>query len=139
MPQTNKTGIKFSYKDETWTQNCCTYDPLVVEFLGRRRNTQFIENFPRILSLWNLFSPLTVLQDIVRKTNRYATAILDAMGSTMGGPDWVSLTTVGLKAFMSMTMYMVMKKQPNMKTYWKKQGSFFHCPTISNVMTSTRF
>jgi hypothetical protein len=32
-----------------------------------------------------------------------------------------------------------MKKQPNYKTYWEKEGSFFHCPVISNIMTRERF
>jgi hypothetical protein len=44
-----------------------------------------------------------------------------------------------LKAFMEIHMYMRMKKQPNYKTYWKKEGSFFHCPIISNIMTRERF
>ena len=38
---TNRNGIKFLYKDEIWTQNYCTYDPLVVEFAERRESTQF--------------------------------------------------------------------------------------------------
>jgi hypothetical protein len=46
---------------------------------------------------------------------------------------------VELKAFMAIHMYMGMKKQPNYKTYWEKEGSFFHCPVISNIMTRERF
>ena len=85
MQNTNMNGIKFLYRDDTWTQNSCTYDPPMLEFVGRRRNTRFFENFPTILTMWNLFWPQTVLQDIVGETNRYAIAILDAMGNTMGG------------------------------------------------------
>ena len=111
----------------------------MVEFLEQRGNTKFFENFPTILTLWNLFWPHIVLQEIVMETNKYATEILDAMGSIMEGPNWILLTTTRLKAFLAMTMYMGMKKQPNLKTYWEKHGSFFHCPTISNIMTRTRF
>ena len=83
VPNTNMYGIKVLYRDETWTQNYCTYNPPMVEFLGRRGNTKFFENFSTILILWNLFWPHTLLQEIVRETNCYATAILDAMGSYM--------------------------------------------------------
>ena len=70
--------------------------------------------------------------------NRYATAVLDVMESTMEGPNWIALTTTSLKAFLAMTMYMSMKKQPNLKICWEKQGSFFHCSIISNILTWTR-
>jgi hypothetical protein len=29
--------------------------------------------------------------------------------------------------------------QPNMKSYWSKEDSFFHCPTISNIMARNHF
>jgi hypothetical protein len=57
----------------------------------------------------------------------------------MGGPKWKNLRIAELKAFFAIYMYMVMKRQPNVKSYWKKEGSFFHCPTISNIMTRRRF
>jgi hypothetical protein len=34
---------------------------------------------------------------------------------------------------------MGMKKQPNYKTYWENEGTIFHCPIISNIMTRERF
>jgi hypothetical protein len=75
----------------------------------------------------------------VVETNRYATRPLDAQGHTMEGSKWVNLTIAGLKAFIVIHMYMGMKRQPNMKCYWEKEGSFFHCPTISNIMPRERF
>jgi hypothetical protein len=57
----------------------------------------------------------------------------------MRSPKWMNLTIAGLKAFLAIQMYMGMKRQPNMKSYWEKAGSFFHCPTISNIMTRERF
>jgi hypothetical protein len=57
----------------------------------------------------------------------------------MGGPKWVNLTMARLKAFLAIYMYMGMKRQPNIKSYWEREGSFFHCPTISNIMTRERF
>ena len=51
----------------------------------------------------------------------------------------MNLTIAGLKAFLAIHMYMGMKRQPNMKSYWEKEGSFFHCPTISNIMSRDQF
>jgi hypothetical protein len=34
---------------------------------------------------------------------------------------------------------MEMKKQPNLKTYWQKPGSIFHCLIISKSFTHERF
>ena len=44
-----------------------------------------------------------------------------------------------VRAFIAIHLYMGLKKQPNIKTYWKKLGSIFHCPIISNIMTQDRF
>jgi hypothetical protein len=51
----------------------------------------------------------------------------------------MNLTIAGLKAFLAIHMYMGMKRQPNMKSYWEREGSFFHYPTISNFMARKRF
>jgi hypothetical protein len=44
-----------------------------------------------------------------------------------------------LKAFLAIHMYMGMKKQPNIETYWEREGSIFHCPIESNIMTREQF
>jgi hypothetical protein len=64
---------------------------------------------------------------------------LDGRGNTRGGRKWENLTFAGLKAFMAIHMYMGMKKQPNYKSYWEREGGLFHCPIISNIMTCERF
>jgi hypothetical protein len=61
----------------------------------------------------------------VIETNRYATHPLDALGNTMEGRKWVNMSIVELKAFLAIHMYMGMKRQPNIQTYWEKEGSFF--------------
>jgi hypothetical protein len=45
----------------------------------------------------------------------------------------------GLKAFLAIHMYMGMKRQPNYKSYWEKEGSLFYCPIISNIMSRAQF
>ena len=68
-------GIRFLYRDEAWIQKFCTFDPPPIEFLGRKGNTNSYEYFPTLLALWNLFWPQTILQNILRETNRYATLV----------------------------------------------------------------
>jgi hypothetical protein len=80
-----------------------------------------------------------LLHKIVTETNRYATHPLDAMGNTMGGRNWENMTIAELKAFLAVHMYMGMKRQPNVQSYWEKEGSIFHCHVISNIMSCDRF
>ena len=49
------------------------------------------------------------MEDIVRETNRYATT-RDASGKTRGGDNWKQFTVNGLKAYMTLALYMEMKK-----------------------------
>jgi hypothetical protein len=51
----------------------------------------------------------------------------------------MNLTIAGLKAFLAIHIYMRMKRQPYMRSYWEREGSFFHCLTISNIMTREQF
>jgi hypothetical protein len=43
------------------------------------------------------------------------------------------------KGFLALHMYMGLKRQSNYKSYWGKEGSLFHCPIISNIMSQARF
>jgi hypothetical protein len=84
-----------------------------------------------------MFWPDTLLRRIVTETNRYATTV-GPDGNTPGGPTWRLFTVAGLKAFYAISIFMGLKKQPNVKTYWQRKGSFFHCPMISQIFTQDR-
>jgi hypothetical protein len=73
------------------------------------------------------------------ETNRYASHPLNVAGNTMGGKNWVNLSVAELKAFLVIHMYMGMKWQPSIQTYWENVGSIFHFSTISNIMSRFRF
>jgi hypothetical protein len=64
---------------------------------------------------------------------------VDAEGKIEGGPRWERFTIPAMKAFIACTLYIGMKKQPSVKSYWQKRGSFLHCPVISNIFTRERF
>ena len=75
----------------------------------------------------------------MRKTNQYAEEEVDENGKPRGGGAWELLTILGLKAFLAISIYMGMRKQPNLKSCWQKPGSIFHCPIISKSFTRERF
>ena len=79
-----------------------------------------------------------MLLDIVVETNRYARAI-DGAGKLPSGKNWKDLTLAKFKVFLAITLYMGMRKQPNVKSYWMKSPSIFHCSVISNVLSRDRF
>jgi hypothetical protein len=93
---------------------------------------------PSFMHLFYLFWPYLLLCKVIRETNHYATEA-DEVGNTIGGPNWKEFTVPELKAFMAVQIYMGMKKQPNIKSYWQKIGSFFHCSTISNLFSHECF
>jgi hypothetical protein len=132
-------AVKYIYADETWSQKFFTYDPKPRIFVGRRGPTEAFHQVPSIAHLFDLFWLETLLHKIVTETNRYATHPLDAMGNTMGGRNWENMTIAELKAFLAVHMYMGMKRQPNVQSYWEKEGSIFHCHVISNIMSCDRF
>jgi hypothetical protein len=42
---------------------------------------------------------------------------------------------ISMQAFFAISMLIGLKKQPNMKIYWQREGLFFHCPVISRIFT----
>ena len=73
--------------------------------------------------------------NIVKETNRYAAMVIDGMENTTEGAKWEALTVARLKAFLAIHIYMGLLKQSNLETYWHKEGSIFHCPMVSTIMS----
>jgi hypothetical protein len=131
-------SVKYQYRNDTWGKENFTYNPKPMEFRGWEGGTQEWARFPTFMQLFALFWPNQRLKKIVVETNRYATEVHGG-GHTEGGAKWYNLTVPELKAFIALSFYMGLKKQPNSKTYWMKVGSVFHCPIISNIMPRDRF
>jgi hypothetical protein len=55
-------------------------------------------------------------------------------GSTTGGPQWKAFTVSKFKAYILFYLYMDMRQQLNIKSYWMREGSIFHCPSVSNFI-----
>lgn len=132
------SSIRHIFREETWSQCSFKYSLAPREFVKIvGANT----DFRRILSFMQLFSlfwPYTLLQKIVIETNRYATTV-DDHSKCPGGAAWIRLTVAELKAFLAESMFMGLKRHPNLKTCWSRKGSFFHCPRISQIFTHACF
>jgi len=115
-----------------------TYDPKPQEFMGSLRSKFFWWYFTTFANLFDLFWPISILLAIIVETNHYATMV-NIDGKTYGGPQWEPISLEELKTFIAIVLYVGMKRQPNVKTYWHKKGSIFHCPTISSLMSHNRY
>jgi hypothetical protein len=89
---------------------------------------------PTFMMFFQMFWQDPLLRRIVAETNRYATRV-GPDGNTLEGPSWRHFSVAGLKAFFVIFIFMGLKKQLDMKTYWQKKDSFFHCPVISQIFT----
>jgi hypothetical protein len=91
-----------------------------------------------MLQLFELFWSFHILRDIVNKTNWYAISH-NRDGVIPRGVYWELFTVAEFKTWLAIWLYIGMKRQPNMKSYWMKEGSVFHCSIISKVMSRNRF
>jgi hypothetical protein len=79
-------------------------------------------------------------RQIVRETNRYASEQLDVkIGKTRGGFQWTPLGLEEFRAYLSICLFMDLKKLPCIRLYWSRDEALFHCPIISQTMTRERF
>ena len=131
-------SIQNLYHDSTWSQKFNTYNPGPQDFVSSSRCSIQWPYFPSFIVLFQLFWPRSILQRIVDETNRYAT-VVNNDGGTFGGCNWEPITLLELMVFIAIILYMGMKCQPNLKSYWYMRGSIFHCEKISNLMTRARF
>ena len=57
------------------------------------------------------------MNNIVEEANEYVREPRKLLDTTMDGPNWEDLIVLGLKAFLVVSIFMDIKKQPNYKTY----------------------
>ena len=93
---------------------------------------------PSFLTLSQMFWRITMLIDIMDETNRYTT-IADDKDHLMGNGRWKPLIVVELEVFLGITLYMDLRKKPNVQSYWLKPPSIFNCSIISNLMSRRRY
>jgi hypothetical protein len=76
-----------------------------------------------MMQLFHLFWSFHILRDIVNETNHY-TIIRTSECELPKAGNWFMFTVAKFKAWLAIWLYMGMKRQPNMKSYWMKEGFF---------------
>jgi hypothetical protein len=126
------------FREGTWSQSSNTFSPEPSPYLGGpSRLKHEYTRMPTFLHLFGLFWTHTVLNRICVETNRYAQE--DEGGKPKGGHDWYDVREGELRAFMGVRLWMGMRKQPNIKTFWIGDDDLFYCPKISGLFTRKRF
>jgi hypothetical protein len=132
-------NIRFAYRGSTWSKNYQTYNPEVMAFeedsIGL---TGEYSEIPSYIHLFEQFWTFHMLRDICLETNRYAGS-LDENRRPRGGRGWYPVTVKELKVFLAISLYMGMKKLPNVKAYWAKSEEIFYCNVIAGLFTRKRF
>jgi hypothetical protein len=82
--------------------------------------------------VWIVLALQYVFEDCIWN-NQYATE-RGNKDSTIDGPQLEAFIVSEFKAYIAIWLYMGMKRQPNIKNYWMKEGLFFHYPLISNIL-----
>jgi hypothetical protein len=132
------TSTQHLFREGTWSQSSNTFSPEPLPYSGGPRGLKHdYTRMPTYLHLFGLFWTHTVLNRICVETNRYAQE--DDGGKPKGGHDWYDIEEGELRAFMGVRLWMGMRKQPNIKTFWVGEDEVFHCSKISGLFTRKRF
>ena len=134
----NLDSIKNRYHDSTWGNLNSTYAPERIVFQEVAGPSRRWGRMPSFATIFEMFWPLTMLRGIVNETNRYARAP-DRNGKLPGRMNWKLLTVQEFKVFLAITLYMGMKRQPNVQSYWYSFPSIFHCPVISKLLSKNQY
>jgi hypothetical protein len=70
---------------------------------------------PSFLHFFGIFWTQSVLQSICTETNQYARVIEDRKNK--GSDNWYNIYEKELQTFLAVSLYMAMKKQPNVRSY----------------------
>jgi hypothetical protein len=134
----DENSIKHIFREQTWSQSTNEYSEGALPFIGDPPGVKkSYRRMPSFLHLFGLFWTREVLRNICIETNQYARVIHE--GKSQGGEEWYDVDEKELRTFMAISLYMDMKKQPNVKNYWAKSEKLFYCPVIANLLTQRWF
>ena len=124
----------------TWSKDTHAYVNPPLEFTGPKPGcTHPYGRLPSLVGLFDKFWSQKLDRRVVRETNRYASEILDEKGKTRGGWEWTPLGLQEFRAYISICLFMGLKKLPSHRLYWSKDEPLFHCLVISQMMTRDRY
>jgi hypothetical protein len=88
------------------------------------------------MRLFDKFWSQKLQRRTIKETNRYASKVLDVkIQQTRGGLDWIPLGLEEFRAYISICLFMGLKKLPLLRMYWARNEPFLTCPIILHIMT----
>ena len=144
MPKKQKKivpgSIEDLFREETWTTDLDSYSHDTSTFKGPEPGVKVeFEKVPSPLGLFHRFFTVSTLKKIVKETNRYALEVIREDGRTRGGLKWIPLTIQEFEGYLSIRMFMSLKKLPNLRLYWSRDQVLYHCGIVSSMMSRDRF
>jgi hypothetical protein len=132
-------SVRFAYRASTWSKEHSTFEPEPLQFTREDSGTtgEYFD-VPTFMHLFRKFWPWDLIRKIWDETNRYAGS-LDEDGKPRGHDGWYPTTVSELQVFISISLYMGMKRLPNVKAYWAKSEPFFYCAVIGGLLTRKRY
>ena len=135
MEEVDFDSFSFEYQfcDTNWEEPSTT-------LAGNRNNSNGLEPGPTrrelrkvipLYEFWVGFWPTDVLEKICKDSNHYiGQPSFKDPTKTNANSKWIELTPLELKVWIGIYIYMGIKCQPNMRSYWRKL-KFFGCESIS--------
>lgn len=129
------------FSSNKWMKGISSYKDPPLPFTGPLPGcTHPYKRLPGVLGIFEKFWEPKTIRQIVRETNRYASEVLHRDSTeTRGGKSWAPLQYEEFRAFLSITIYMGLKKLPHVRCYWMKDVPLFFCPVISQIISRERF
>lgn len=95
---------------------------------------------PLLLDMFDKFWIPKLPKKIVKETNRYpCEAIDEEEGITRSGLDWSSLCVEEFQAYLSICLFVGVKKLPSIWLYWSRDNPLLHYLVISQIMARIRY
>jgi hypothetical protein len=129
------------FSPQTWNKETHVYANPPLPFTGPEPGCKHpYGRVPSIMGLFDKFWSQKLQRRIIKETNRYASEVLDVKTQqTRGGLDWTLLGLEEFRAYISICLFMGLKKLPSLRMYWARNEPFLTCPIISHIMTRDRY
>jgi hypothetical protein len=128
------------YGPSTWNKNSNTYVNPSLEFTGLKPGCSHPYGcLPSLMGLLDKFWSQKLQRRIVCNIDRYASEVIGKDGATRGGHGWTPLVLEEFRAYLTICLFMGLKRLPSIHLYWSWSEPLFHCPVIFQMMTRDRY
>jgi hypothetical protein len=139
--QSIEDPLATKFVPNTWKKYGYFYTNPPIEFNGP--DLDCTHPYGWLLSLLRLFEKLwsNILQrQIVQEINRYVLEDMDNNdGSIRGGLQWTHLGLQEFRVYITICLFMEVKRLPSTILYWSRNKPLYHCPIILQLMIRNKY